>query len=103
MSDLAESLGTDPDLDMDGKILKLKTHPRNYCGKNSVKNTLVCFIWSINTTKLAEEELIVNIDVLSKEKLHLEAGDIIAISAPAAEENESRLYKPAWPSALWLI
>lgn len=37
-----------------------------------------------------EEELIVNIDVLSKDKLHLEAGDIIAFSTPATEENESR-------------
>lgn len=43
------------------------------------------FTWNFPT----EEELIVNLDVLSKDKLPLEEGDIIAITAQVAEGNES--------------
>lgn len=38
----------------------------------------------------AEEELIVNLDVLSKDKLHFDPGDIISLSIPPTDENETR-------------
>ena len=78
---------------MDSKTVKLKTHPRNFCGKvGEFGGAKMCW-WApfrILSVAHTEEELIVNIDVLSKEKLRLEAGDIISVSASAVEGNESR-------------
>ena len=53
---------------------------------------------------LTEEELIVNLDVLSKEKLHLEPGDIIGFSIPPTDENESTLvcYRALVIGCMWV-
>ena len=49
----------------------------------------LCILVGITWNPSTEEELIVNLDVLSKDKLPLEEGDIIAITAVVSEGNES--------------
>ena len=77
--------------DMSQKTIKLRTHPRNFCGKTTrsifcsiyqhTLLTLVCCIWN-NSSHPAEEELIVNVDALAREKIQVAVGDIIEISVP---------------------
>ena len=89
--------------DMAQKLMKLKIHPRNFCGESASSvgiswralypSLLVCDIWNNlsvdhNLSVSAEEELIVNVDALSRDKFQVAVDDIIEISVPDGATNK---------------
>ena len=49
-------------------------------------------VWNDRNVFPAEEELIVNIDALAREKFHLHSGDIIEIGTPEEHDTADKMY-----------